>query len=101
MVIEREEFEWLVKTISFLISEFGGDISMFPTRNRLEALEKKYKGAQGMKVEMDDTKISIGFEDKSEYKKTFHTLSFFGEDSGEIVIYLSDKELQNLKEKLE
>ena len=54
-----------------------------------------------MKVEMDDTNISIGFEDKSEHHSAFHTLSFFGEDSGEIVIYLSDKELQSLKERLE
>jgi len=54
-----------------------------------------------MKVEMDDAKISIGFEHSSEHQSAFHTLSFFGEDSGEIIIYLSDKELQDLKGKLE
>ena len=53
-----------------------------------------------MKVEMDDKEISIGFEDKSQYQSAFHTLSFLGGDSSEIIIYLSDKELQNLKEKL-
>ena len=42
MEIEREEYEWFVKTIHYLISEYDGTKFMFPTKNRLDDLEEKY-----------------------------------------------------------
>ena len=53
-----------------------------------------------MKVELDDNDIHIFFEDKSEHQQRNHVLSFFG-DNSEIIIYLSDEELQKLKEILQ
>ncbi len=52
-----------------------------------------------MKVELSDSEIGICFEEKSENQRAMHVLSFYG-DGSEIDIYLSDKEVEKLKEEL-